>query len=59
MSTTPSESTTPSVVIQPDAYQAPLPTTGTVRKRTNLPIQAYRFGAVSLKMMRMILRSHG
>lgn len=36
-----------------------MPTTSTVRKRTNLPIQAYRFAAVSLKMTRMILRSHG
>ncbi len=59
MTTTPSEPTTPSVVIQPEAYQAPMPTRGTVRKRTNLPLQAYRFGAVSVKMMRMILRSHG
>ena len=59
MSATPSEPAAPSVVIQPDAYQAPMPTESTVRKRTNLPIQAYRFGAVSVKMMRMILRSHG
>ena len=59
MSATPSESAAPPAVIEPSAYQAPMPTAGTVRKRTNLPIQAYRFGAVSLKMMRMILRSHG
>ncbi len=59
MTTSPSEPTTPSVVIAPDSYQAPMPTASTVRKRTNLPIQAYRFGAVSVKMMRMILRSHG
>ena len=52
-------SAAPPAVIEPSAYQAPMPTAGTVRKRTNLPIQAYRFGAVSLKMMRMILRSHG
>ncbi len=59
MTTTPSEPTTPSVVIEPSAYQAPMPTEGTVRKRTNLPVQAFRFGAVSIRMMRMILRSHG
>ncbi|MFN8158897.1 MAG: hypothetical protein U0R68_15880 [Candidatus Nanopelagicales bacterium] len=56
---TPSEPAAPPAVITPDAYQAPMPTTSTVRKRTNLPIQAYRFAAVSLKMTRMILRSHG
>ena len=49
MTTTPSEPAAPSVVIQPDAYQAPMPTESTVRKRTNLPIQAYRFGAVSVR----------
>jgi hypothetical protein len=59
MSATPSESAAPPVVIEPRDYQAPLPTAGTVRRRTNLPIQTYRFGAVSVKMMRMILRSHG
>jgi len=43
----------------PSAYEAPMPTERTVKLRTNLPIQAYRFAAVSLKMTRMILRSHG
>jgi hypothetical protein len=43
----------------PSAYEAPTPTERTVRRRTNLPIQAYRFAAVSVKMTRMILRSHG
>ena len=57
--TTPSEPAAPPALTAPDSYQAPMPTASTVRKRTNLPIQAYRFGAVSLKMMRMILRSHG
>jgi len=36
-----------------------MPTERTIRQRTSLPIQAYRFAAVSLKMTRMILRSHG
>ena len=43
----------------PSAYEAPMPTARTVRLRTNLPLQAWRFAAVSLKMTRMILRSHG
>jgi len=43
----------------PSAYEAPMPTERTVRLRTNLPVQAFRFAAVSLKMTRMILRSHG
>ena len=38
---------------------APMPTPRTVRMRTNLPYQAVRFGAVSLRMMRMVLKSHG
>jgi hypothetical protein len=42
----------------PSAYEAPMPTARTMRLRTNLPVQAYRFAALSLKMMRMILRSH-
>jgi hypothetical protein len=44
---------------EPSSYEAPMPTERTVRLRTNLPVQAYRFAAVSLKMTRMILRSHG
>ena len=43
----------------PSAYEAPMPTERTIRQRRSLPIQAYRFAAVSLKMTRMILRSHG
>jgi hypothetical protein len=35
-----------------------MPTARTVRQRSSLPVQAVRFSAVSLKMMRMILRSH-
>jgi hypothetical protein len=29
-----------------------------VNRRTNLPLQAYRFAAITLKMTRMIFRSH-
>jgi len=46
-------------LIEPAQYEAPMPTDRTRRMRTNLPVQAYRFAAVSLKMTRMVLRSHG
>jgi len=38
---------------------APEPTAGTVRMRTFLPYQAYRFARVNLRMIKMIRRSHG
>jgi hypothetical protein len=44
---------------EPADYEAPIPTERTIKMRNNLPVQAYRFAAVSLKMTRMILRSHG
>jgi hypothetical protein len=37
---------------------APMPTTHTIRARTFLPYQAYRFGRVNLRMLKMIRRSH-
>ena len=37
---------------------APMPTARTIRQRSSLPVQAVRFSAVSLRMLRMILRSH-
>ena len=37
---------------------APMPTSRTVRMRTFVPYQAYRFGMVNLKMLKMIRRSH-
>ena len=37
---------------------APMPTRRTVRMRTFMPYQAYRFGMVNLKMIKMIRRSH-
>jgi len=37
---------------------APMPTARTVRMRTFVPYQAYRFGMVNLKMIKMIRRSH-
>lgn len=38
--------------------QAPLPTERTVRGRTNLLVQVWRFGAVSIRMIQMILKGH-
>ena len=37
---------------------APMPTAHTLHMRTSLPYQAYRFGRVSLKVFKMVRRSH-
>lgn len=37
---------------------APVPTRKTIRQRTSLPLQAYRFTAVTWKMLKIIGRSH-
>jgi hypothetical protein len=37
---------------------APMPTARTLRVRTLLPYQLYRFGMVNAKMLKMIRRSH-
>jgi len=37
---------------------APLPTESTLKRRANLPFQLYRFLAINLKMVRVILRGH-
>jgi len=37
---------------------APLPTPRTVRSRTNLPIQAWRFVAINLRMAKIIRKGH-
>lgn len=37
---------------------APLPTATTIRMRTFVPYQAYRFLRVNLRMIKMIRRSH-
>lgn len=62
MTSTPAESQpapAPAGLTDPAAYTAPMPTERTVHQRTNVPLQAWRFGAVSIRMLRMILRSHG
>jgi hypothetical protein len=38
--------------------QAPLPTERTVRSRTNLVVQAWRFAAINLRMIQMIRKGH-
>jgi hypothetical protein len=37
---------------------APLPTPRTVRARTNLPVQAWRFVAINLRMVKIIRKGH-
>lgn len=37
---------------------APAPTERTIRRRTSLPVQGFRFAAVSLRMLNMIRKSH-
>lgn len=40
------------------ATLAPAPTDRTLRQRTSLPVQGFRFVAVSLRMLTMIRKSH-
>lgn len=37
---------------------APLPTDRTLRMRSSLPVQAWRFARINLRMVRMIRRGH-
>jgi hypothetical protein len=43
---------------QSSIAQAPLPTEKTVRNRTNLPLQVWRFAAINLRMVKMIRKGH-
>ncbi len=38
--------------------QAPLPTNKTIRARTSLVIQAWRFAAINLRMIMIIRKGH-
>lgn len=38
--------------------KAPLPTEKTLRRRTNLPYQVYRFVAINVKMIKIIAKGH-
>ena len=37
---------------------APLPTDKTLRRRSSLPIQAWRFARINLRMVQMIRKGH-
>jgi hypothetical protein len=37
---------------------APLPTEKTVRSRTSMPTQAYRFAVINLRMIKIIIKGH-
>lgn len=37
---------------------APLPTDKTLRHRSSLPVQAWRFAVINLRMVRMIRKGH-
>lgn len=37
---------------------APLPTAATLRRRGSLPVQAVRFAAINLRMLRVIVKGH-
>lgn len=37
---------------------APLPTPKTVRARTSLPVQLWRFAAINVRMLRMVFKGH-
>jgi len=38
--------------------QAPLPTERTVKSRTNLAVQVWRFTAINIRMIKMIRKGH-
>lgn len=38
--------------------QAPLPTPETLKARNSLVVQGYRFAAINLRMMKMVLKGH-
>jgi hypothetical protein len=37
---------------------APLPTAATLRRRSSLPLQTWRFAVLNLKIIRMVLKGH-
>ncbi len=43
---------------QASIAKAPMPTEKTVRSRTNLAVQTWRFAAVNIRMIRMIMKGH-
>ena len=49
---------TPMDTAETSIAQAPLPTEKTVKSRTNLAIQAWRFAAINIRMVKMIRKGH-
>lgn len=41
-----------------DEYYPPLPTKGTLRRRTNPVIQIFNFFRLNLKIMRIVIKGH-
>lgn len=41
-----------------DLGTAPLPTDRTLKRRHSLPVQAFRFVALSVRLVRMVLKRH-
>jgi hypothetical protein len=41
-----------------DLSTAPLPTSRTLRRRQSLPVQAFRFVAFYVRLVRMVLKRH-
>lgn len=37
---------------------APLPTPRTLRRRSSLPVQIWRFALINLRIVRMVLKGH-
>jgi hypothetical protein len=37
---------------------APLPTARTLRRRSSIPLQLWRFGQINLRMLRMVRKAH-
>jgi hypothetical protein len=37
---------------------APLPTPRTLRRRSSIPLQLWRFGQINLRMLRMVRKAH-
>ena len=37
---------------------APMPTTRTLRRRSSIPLQLWRFARINLRMLRMVRKAH-
>lgn len=55
---TPDPSPSPFALADERMATAPLPTARTLRQRSSLPLQVWRFGLLNLKILRMVLKGH-